>query len=136
LNVALWLVRMICAIALLFVGFAHQAPAFAKGGFITPEFAAYVLPDGTLPVICIAGKGEQKHRRDQADGAKCEACRIGSTALSPVPACDGVERLLVMTNDASPVEVVFHRQLFPRTGGARAPPGNLVLPEPAFRQTS
>ncbi len=127
-NAAQWLVRMTCAIALLFVGFAHQAPAFANGTFIAPEFAEYVLPDGTLPVICIAGKVDGKHTHNQAHAAKCEACRIGSSVLLPAPGSGGIERLLIEANDASRVEVlVFHRQLFPRSRGARAPPGNLAF---------
>jgi hypothetical protein len=124
-NMAKWLMRIMCAIALLFVGFAHQAPAFANGTFIAPEFAEYVLPDGTLPVICIAGKVEGKHTHDKAHAAKCEACR--TSVLLPAPGSGGIERLLIEANDASRVEVVvFHRELLPRSRGARAPPGNLA----------
>jgi hypothetical protein len=127
-NMAQWLMRMICAMALLFVGFAHQAPVFADGAFVPSEFAEYVLPDGTLPVICIDGKVEGKHRHEQAHAVQCEACRISSAALLPNPVCGARERFRIEANAAWPIKVVVvHGQLFPRSRGARAPPGTLAL---------
>lgn len=74
--------RMLCAVALLFVGFAHQ-PASASGpnGF---ELTQYVLPDGTVPDLCLNDMvdGKTKHVMP----VKCEACRIGSALLMPAPA--------------------------------------------------
>lgn len=74
--------RILCAAALLSVGFAHQ-PAFA-GQPDAYELAQYVLPDGTMPDLCL---------NDMVDGkvghvmpVKCEACRIGSAVLMPQPA--------------------------------------------------
>lgn len=126
-NMAQWLMRMICAIALLFVGFAHQAPVFAGGAFVPLEFAEYALPDGTLPVICIAGKVEGKHRHEQAHAVQCEACRISSAALLPDPVCGPSDRFRIEANAARPTKVVVvHGQLFPHSRGARAPPGTLA----------
>mgnify|MGYP001565386200 CR=1 FL=1 len=73
--------RILCAVALLFVGFAHQ-PASATAPSAL-ELAQYVLPDGTLPDICLNDMiGKVKH----AAPIKCEACRIGSAMLMPEPA--------------------------------------------------
>lgn len=74
--------RMLCAVALLFVGFAHQ-PASASQPDVF-ELAQYVLPDGTIPDLCLDGMvdGKAKH----AMPIKCEACRIGSAMLMPQPA--------------------------------------------------
>jgi hypothetical protein len=75
--------RILCAVALLFVGFAHQ-PASASGPTAL-ESIQYMLPDGTMPDLCL---------NDMVDGgktthvvpAKCEACRIGGAMLVPEPA--------------------------------------------------
>lgn len=74
--------RILCAVALLFIGFAHQ-PASATAPTAL-ELTQYVLPDGSLPDLCL---------NDRVDGkathvtlVKCEACRIGSAMLVPVPA--------------------------------------------------
>ena len=77
--------RILCAVALLSVGFAHR-PAFATQPTAI-ELAHYVLPDGTLPDICLNDRvdGKVKH----AFPVKCEACRIGSAMLVPVPADPG-----------------------------------------------
>lgn len=74
--------RILCAVALLFVGFAHQ-PASATAPTAL-ELTQYVLPDGALPDICLNDMvgGKAKH----VGPVKCEACRIGSAMLMPVPA--------------------------------------------------
>ena len=75
--------RILCAVALLSVGFAHK-PAFAVNEPSALELAQYVLPDGTLPDICLNGMvdGKEKHPAP----FKCEACRIASGLLMPAPA--------------------------------------------------
>ncbi|CAK7255217.1 conserved exported protein of unknown function [Shinella sp. WSC3-e] len=74
--------RILCAVALLSVGFAHQ-PASATAPTAL-ELTQYVLPDGTLPDICLNDMvgGKAKH----VGPVKCEACRIGSAMLMPAPA--------------------------------------------------
>ncbi|MFT4158883.1 hypothetical protein [Shinella sp.] len=73
--------RILCAVALLFVGFAHQ-PVFAAGPNVF-ELSRYVLPDGTIGDICLDDHVEGKVRHHLS--AKCEACRIGGSLLMPVP---------------------------------------------------
>ena len=74
--------RMLCAVALLFVGFAHQPVSASQPGIF--ELAEYVLPDGTIPDLCLDGMvdGKEKH----AAPLKCEACRIVGGLLLPAPA--------------------------------------------------
>lgn len=74
--------RILCAVGLLFVGFAHW-PAVATGAGPV-ELAAYVLPDGTTADLCINDTVDNKAR--PARGAKCEACRIAGAMLLPAPA--------------------------------------------------
>jgi hypothetical protein len=120
-----WMVRMTCAIALLFVGFAHQAPARNDDGFYPARLAEYVLPDGTLPVFCITGKAEGAHKHDKAHMQGCEACRIGASILLPVPADQKGEHLRFETTAIVPLKAeAFYRQLFPPNTGPRAPPSD------------
>lgn len=74
--------RILCAVALLFVGFAHQPAAATQPSVF--ELAQYVLPDGTITDLCLNGMvdGKVKHVMP----GKCEACRIGSAMLIPQPA--------------------------------------------------
>ena len=118
-----WSARILCAVALLFVGFAHQ-PIVATADEISPiELAQYRLPDGSLPVLCITYKDADGKVHGKAYAPGCEACRIASAAMLPAPPTDICERL------ASPFgETVvarseaFHRQLYPPNTGPRAPP--------------
>lgn len=115
---------MTCAIALLFVGFAHQTPS--KGAFVPSEFAEYILPDGTLPVICIRGKTDGMNKHDTAQQAQgCEACRIAASVLLPVPDNYRSEypRIATAAMRAYDVEVHF-RPLLPPNTGPRAPPAS------------
>ena len=120
-----WLVRFTCAIALLFVGFAHQTPALADDDFHPADFAEYVLPDGTLPVFCISDKTHGVHKHDKAHLPGCEACRIGTSILLPAPVDQAGEHLRF-----EPAAVVairaeaVQRQLFPPNTGPRAPPSD------------
>ncbi len=50
-------VRMLCALALVFVAFAHKPITTASADQI--DLAAYTLPDGTVPVLCLPGSGDQ-----------------------------------------------------------------------------
>ena len=74
--------RILCAVGLLFVAFAHR-PAVAAGPG-PAEFAAYVLPDGSMADLCINDTVDNKIK--PAPGAKCEACRIAGATLLPAPA--------------------------------------------------
>jgi hypothetical protein len=47
-----WAARMRGALALLFVGFAHQPVAVAS--CVLEQLALYKLPDSALPVICLS----------------------------------------------------------------------------------
>jgi hypothetical protein len=78
----LWL-RLLCAIALLSIGFQHRAMAFSTD--IQANSAAYVLPDGTISSLCAPGESDQ---RPAPGGGKygCEACRLAAGAnLAPAP---------------------------------------------------
>lgn len=74
--------RIICALALILVGFAHQPPRIPTT-VPASEMAAYVLPDGTLPVLCdLANLDDDDHSHDPG---RCEACVLSASTLLPPP---------------------------------------------------
>ncbi len=75
------LAAALLALTTVFVGFAHRPPRLEPRGY-GGDFAAYVLPDGTLPGICLwddlGGRDPGDHGRDRA-AAICDACLLTSS---------------------------------------------------------
>ncbi|MBB4576085.1 DUF2946 family protein [Rhizobium lentis] len=128
-----WALRILCAVALVFVGIAHQAPAAAAAAFDPAELAQYVLPDGTLPTLCVtvadesgtdkSGTGEH----DKAHSHGCEACRIGAATLLPAPTDVAGAPIGFAVAVELPIRAgAFHRQLFAPNTGPRAPPSDPI----------
>ncbi|MBB4234523.1 DUF2946 family protein [Rhizobium esperanzae] len=122
-----WLVRILCAIALVSVGFAHQAPAIAADPV---DLAEYVLPDGTLPTLCVTvsddeGKTGTDHRLHNHG---CEACRISASTLLPPPADIAGKAVAFSVRVDFPIRIeAFHRHIYPPNTGPRAPPTDPIL---------
>jgi hypothetical protein len=115
--------RILCAVALLFVGFGHQPVSASQPGVF--ELAQYVLPDGTIPDLCLDGMvdGKAKH----AASVKCEACRIGSAILMPAPAdLDGAVLAFRFIAALPLVEEALHSRRDRPGAPPRAPPFLLV----------
>jgi hypothetical protein len=111
--------RMLCAVALLFVGFAHR-PAVASMP-VGLEMAQYVLPDGSFADLCLDGMVDGKTK--QAVPGKCEACRIGGAMLTPEPAGLAVTVLTFRRVAALPlVEEALHSKRERPGAPPRAPP--------------
>ena len=114
-------VRALCVLALLAVGFSHRAPAFASLALSTSEIAALTLPDGTVPELCLPG--EMDDGKSQAGFTHCEACLISASVLLPTPADITGKRLAAAVDVLLPPRVeAFYRQLFPPNAAPRAPP--------------
>ncbi|EJC82761.1 hypothetical protein Rleg4DRAFT_4490 [Rhizobium leguminosarum bv. trifolii WSM2297] len=124
-----WALRILCAAALVVVGLAHQAPVAAASDFGPAELAQYMLPDGTLPTLCVTVTDQSDQgQHDKAHSHGCEACRIGASTLLPAP----VDVAGTPIGFAVAVELpirseVFPRQLFPPNTGPRAPPSDPLL---------
>ncbi|NSY19433.1 DUF2946 family protein [Neorhizobium sp. AL 9.2.2] len=123
-----WAVRILCAIALVVLGLSHQPPALAATGFDPADYAEYVLPDGTLPTLCVTSNSNRhdrdgQHHHSQGGKTDCEACRISAVAMVP-PAPIHAERVFLAQELAKypfPVGEIT-RQLYPPNTGPRAPP--------------
>ena len=51
------LVRMLCALSLLLVAFAHRPLALETvPSLSSADVASFMLPDGTLPDLCLTGE--------------------------------------------------------------------------------
>ena len=77
------LVRMLCALSLLLVAFAHKPliSAATASAYADVNVADYILPDGTLPELCLTDEEDGHH----SVARHCEACRIVSAVDLPSP---------------------------------------------------
>ena len=111
--------RMLCAVALLFVGFVHR-PAMAAMP-MDIELAEYVLPDGSIADLCLNDMVGGKTK--QAMPGKCEACRIGGAMLMPEPSGFAATVLTFRRVAALPlVEEAMHSKRERPGAPPRAPP--------------
>ncbi|QFY61790.1 hypothetical protein FZ934_16125 [Rhizobium grahamii] len=122
-----WSVRILCALALVFVGFSHQLPALAASP-TSGDFSAFVLPDGTLPTLCVTVSSETgKAHPDKAHVSGCEACRISAAVILPVPSELGGIRSDILVKAELPLRAaVIARKLLAPNTGPRAPPASLI----------
>jgi hypothetical protein len=120
------LVRIICAIALLCVGFAHKTPVI-EPAIPLFELASYTLPDGTVPVLCLPSQDDSGTHHSHDGGTGCEACRITASIFLPAPADSIGQAIVVAAEIQRPIRhEAFHRQLFPPNASPRGPPAGLI----------
>jgi len=75
------LTRMICALGLLVLGLAHQAPQLAADPLYSS--AEYTLPDGSFASLCVTVKDDDGKRLPM--GPNCEVCRLAASIMLPAP---------------------------------------------------
>jgi hypothetical protein len=108
--------RLFCAMLLVALGFAHR-PASAMPAAIS----AYMLPDGSLPTICIPQNEDSKSGKEM--GQRCEACRIAGAVALPSPPCASAKIAPVSERAAFAFTAErFHRLNFPPNAPPRGPP--------------
>ncbi|MCF1436039.1 hypothetical protein B7W85_15635 [Allorhizobium ampelinum] len=121
-------VHVWCMIAVVAIGFAHKAPQAFATPQIPTEFAAYTLPDGSLPVLCISSQtsfAPEDHGKAHGHLSQsgCEACRIGASILLPMPADTiGVTARASLETASPPVQEPVIARIFPPNSAPRAPP--------------
>ena len=115
-------VRLLAVMALVMVGFAHK-PVGAQAFKL--QFAAYIMPDGTLPTLCINDNPSQPATMGDHG---CDACRlVAAVMVSEPPRIEG------RTIAFSTIVAVFERRhaivrsLYPPSSGPRAPPLDPML---------
>lgn len=123
-GLAKW-VRMLCAFALLSVGFAHPPPAVGAHAVSQAELARYAFPDGSLPVLCLPG-GDDEAKGTMGYGNGCAACRLNADLVLPAPADMAGSPLLHPADPAAPPGAEpFARRILPPNSTPRAPPSGL-----------
>lgn len=119
---AFWelLTRIFCAVAVLSISFS--LPENSNARQISPaEIAAYVLPDGTLPPLCVTlpdGSGQGKIVKLGADTLGLHHPSILSFphfAATPVALSGSGERILAQS-------LILRHLIYPPGSGPRAPP--------------
>jgi hypothetical protein len=117
--------RLICALALMMVGFAHQ-PVVAQPAAV--QFAAYVLPDGTLPTLCVYDDGSRSQPAKGIHDHGCDACRLAAAILMPEAPSLGAQAI-AFSAIARTIERHYRlaRTLYPPNSGPRAPPVSVIL---------
>lgn len=117
-------IRAVCAFALMFAAFAHRPVVSTAYG--DTDLSAYVLPDGTLPGLCLPvedGDGKQK-----GSSGSCEFCRIASSIALPEPPSVTAERCVSQIPVAVPMPVSEHipSSGAPPSAPPRGPPVLLI----------
>lgn len=116
-------VRLLCALALLFVGFAHKAPVMGGPSVQSAELSQYVFPDGTPHVLCLPGEIDDGEHRSLNFTSGCEACRLSASILPPMPEdTTGWLIRLPVNNPAPPRKETLHRRLLQPNTAPRGPP--------------
>ncbi len=113
------LLRILCVVGLVMIGFAHKPVLADSTQAGTIVLAA--LPDGSLPTLCF---GETDGRKAPAMAYHgCDACRLSSSFVFVDPVFVAGPALDFATNIAFyPRPAKLARQVLPSGGGARAPP--------------
>jgi hypothetical protein len=113
--------RIMCALALLSLAFSIPAEADARA-LTSAEVVAYMLPDGSLPSLCVTvpdGSGQGKIVKLGADSLGL----YHSVAALPVPDHNGGVRVLAAASRIDlPETRVLRHLLYPPGAGPRAPP--------------
>lgn len=114
-------VRMLCALALVFVAFAHQPVAAFPAQTI--DLSAYTLPDGTVPSLCLTDSGDGDHHKSAWHGTGCEACRLVSSVILPVPSVISDRKIQPLQSLAIKREAaLIARHAYPPSAPPQAPP--------------
>ncbi|MFZ1814015.1 MAG: hypothetical protein WBO55_09605 [Rhizobiaceae bacterium] len=94
------MLRLAIVLALVLSAFAHRAvpgsPLPDPAGISQAELAAYTLPDGSQPSICVSGASGSD---DASVVSGCEYCRLASSILLPEPPAQALA-LQVAQNDS------------------------------------
>ena len=78
--------RILCALVLLSLGLAHQAPSVGLAAIDIDHLETYRLPDGSFASLCV--NSVEDHAGDDHKGVPrglCEACLLSASIILPPP---------------------------------------------------
>jgi hypothetical protein len=108
---------VLCALALMFVAYAHR-PVENDPRLSDPQIAAYLALGGSLADLCISDDGTEDH----AAHAECPACTIVKS-MALAPACPAPMGLVAWSSHrAAWLETLVKTGHGPRAPPARGPP--------------
>jgi hypothetical protein len=128
MSAASW-VRGFCAIAPVLLGVAHQVPALAADPTDPANLAEYILPDGTLPTLCITLPASQSPSKNEqkAHSQSCEACRISGATVLPAPVDAFGARLVFIGRSTPPIHAgAYRRHIYSPNTMPRPPPAEPI----------
>ncbi|MDO1583767.1 hypothetical protein [Rhizobium oryzicola] len=73
--------RILCALVLLSLGLAHQAPSVGLAAIDIDHLETYRLPDGSFASLCLNSSEDHK----AAPSGLCEACLLSASIILPPP---------------------------------------------------
>lgn len=121
------MVRMICALALVFVGLAHKPPLVDHPPVPASEIARYMLPDGTFAVLCLPSGEEKSGHHGKDVGSPCEACRLTGSVILPCPVDMTGMRIAFAGEHIAPAKPAqFDRPPLASSASPRGPPSGLI----------
>lgn len=120
-------VRILCALALLLVGFTHKAPVLDEASAQSVELSQYVFPDGTPHVLCLPGEAGDDEHGSSGFASGCEACRLIASLLLPAPQDTSGWLIRLPADRFVPLRAeTFHRPILLPNAAPRGPPSGLV----------
>ncbi|OEI82841.1 hypothetical protein GRI33_12545 [Brucella sp. BO3] len=123
-----FVLRILCAVALVSVGLAHKIPVFASSSEGYFDLSSYELPDGTFPVFCLTDNGDRTSKQPQSSRSDCDACRISCSVILPVPESGAINRpLRANVPTVRKSYAACHEQRLPSNRSPRAPPFKLSI---------
>jgi hypothetical protein len=118
--------RIICVLTLVSFGFTASAASADTRELSAAELAAYMLPDGSLPVLCVTlpdGSGNGKIIKLGID-----TLSVHPAATLPAPVLAGGYVLRSGTLSQVPrKDILLRKILYPPGAGPRAPPAHLQM---------
>lgn len=119
-------VRILCALALVLVGFTHKVPALDEVSSQSVELSQYVFPDGTPQVLCLSGKTVDGEYGGLGFTSGCKACRLIGSLLLPVPQDMSGWVIRLPADRFVPLRATkIHRPILQPNAAPRGPPSGL-----------
>ncbi|MFY7776993.1 MAG: hypothetical protein ACOVQ8_01835 [Elstera sp.] len=116
--------RLLCAVAVLWGGFAKSLPAVQSQNSAA-DLILYALPDGSLPPLCLPGTTDDGQTGKKMAAHLCDLCLLGASAFLSGPVQGAllvVPPVRTNTTVQKQRPEAFYRQFFPPQAPPIGPP--------------